>query len=193
VFSGHVTVGSNITASSFIGSGTGTPIIKLQTMMAADNAFAISVRTNFTQLSTNFLEFTSPSAGQARVLHSAAAGQLVWTNGAVGVRITGIQTNTTSVQCDWTTSDIVHITNSLIANVVIIPTNMVSGSSLRVVAQASTQTYTLSVSNAAGTVVLYPFASTNGGSAYTVTNGQTVELDLMSLNGKIHAAMGRFQ
>jgi hypothetical protein len=193
VFSGHVTVGSNITASSFIGSGTGTPIIKLQTMMAADNAFAISVRTNFTQLSTNFLEFTSPSAGQAMVLHSAAAGQLVWTNGAVGVRITGIQTNTTSVQCDWTTSDIVHITNSLIANVVIIPTNMVSGSSLRVVAQASTQTYTLSVSNAAGTVVLYPFASTNGGSAYTVTNGQTVELDLMSLNGKIHAAMGRFQ
>ena len=193
VFFGHVTVASNITAGSFIGSGTGTPILKLQTMMSADNAFSISVRTNFTQSTTNFFEVTNASAGQAMVLHSAAAGQLVWTNGAVGVRITGIQTNTTSVQCDWTTSDIVHITNSLIANVVIIPTNMVSGSSLRVVAQASTQTYTLSVSNAAGTVVLYPFASTNGGSAYTVTNGQTVELDLLSLNGKIHAAMGRFQ
>jgi hypothetical protein len=51
-------------------------------MMAADNAFAISVRTNFTQSTTNFFEVTNASAGQAMVLHSAAAGQLVWTNGA---------------------------------------------------------------------------------------------------------------
>jgi hypothetical protein len=80
VFSGHVTVASNITAQSFIGSGTGTPILKLQTMMSADNAFAISVRTNFTQSTTNFFEVTNASAGQAMVLHSAAAGQLVWTN-----------------------------------------------------------------------------------------------------------------
>lgn len=82
VFSGHVTVGSNITAQSFIGSGAGTPIIKLQTMMSADNAFAISVRTNWTQSTTNFFEITNASAGQAMVLHSASAGQLVWTNGA---------------------------------------------------------------------------------------------------------------
>lgn len=68
------------TAGSFYGSGTGVPIIKLQTMMAADNALAFSVRTNFTQLSTNFFEFTSPAAGQGMSLHSAANGQLVWTN-----------------------------------------------------------------------------------------------------------------
>ena len=82
---GSVTVTNSVTAQSFIGSGTGVPILKLQTMMSADNAFAISVRTNFTQSTTNFFEVTvtNASAGQAMVLHSAAAGQLVWTNGAV--------------------------------------------------------------------------------------------------------------
>jgi len=188
-FSRHVTVTSNITAQSFIGSGTGTPIIKLQTMMSADNAFAITVDTNFFGL-TNTFNFTNMAVGQQMRVKSVSNGNPTW---EVPQLISGVQTNTTSVQADWTGAELIHITNSLIANVVIIPTNMIGGRSLRVIAQASTQTYTLSVSNAAGTVVLYPFASTNGGSAYTVTNGQTVELDLLSLNGKIHAAMGRFQ
>ena len=176
-------------ASSFIGSGTGVPILKLQTMMAADNAFAITVDTNYFGL-TNTFNFTNMAVGQQMRVKSVSNGNPTW---EVPQLISGVQTNTTSVQADWTGAELLHITNSLIANVVIIPTNMIAGRSLRVIAQASTQTYTLSVSNAAGTVVLYPFASTNGGSAYTVTNGQTVELDLMSLNGKIHAAMGRFQ
>ena len=188
-FSRHVTVTSNITAQSFIGSGTGVPILKLQTMMAADNAFAITVDTNYFGL-TNTFNFTNMAVGQQMRVKSVSNGNPTW---EVPQLISGVQTNTTSVQADWTGAELLHITNSLIANVVIIPTNMIAGRSLRVIAQASTQTYTLSVSNAAGTVVLYPFASTNGGSAYTVTNGQTVELDLMSLNGKIHAAMGRFQ
>jgi hypothetical protein len=189
VFFGHLTVVTNITASSFIGSGTGTPILKLQTMMAADNAFAITVDTNYFGL-TNTFNFTNLAVGQQMRVKSVSNGNPTW---EVPQLISGVQTNTTSVQADWTGAELLHITNSLIANVVIIPTNMIAGRSLRVIAQASTQTYTLSVSNAAGTVVLYPFASTNGGSAYTVTNGQTVELDLLSLNGKIHAAMGRFQ
>ena len=176
-------------ASSFIGSGTGVPILKLQTMMAADNAFAITVDTNYFGL-TNTFNFTNMAVGQQMRVKSVSNGNPTW---EVPQLISGVQTNTTSVQADWTGAELVHITNSLIANVVIIPTNMIAGRSLRIIAQASTQTYTLSVSNAAGTVVLYPFASTNGGSAYTVTNGQTVELDLLSLNGKIHAAMGRFQ
>ena len=189
VFFGHLTVGTNVTAQSFIGSGTGTPILKLQTMMSADNAFAITVDTNYFGL-TNTFNFTNLAVGQQMRVKSVSNGNPTW---EVPQLISGVLTNTTSVQADWTGAELIHITNSLIANVVIIPTNMVAGKSLRVVAQASTQTYTLSVSNAAGTVVLYPFASTNGGSAYTVTNGQTVELDLLSLNGKIHAAMGRFQ
>ena len=189
VFSGHVTVSSNITAGSFIGSGTGVPILKLQTMMSADNAFAITVDTNYFGL-TNTFNFTNLAVGQQMRVKSVSNGNPTW---EVPQLVSGVQTNTTSVQADWTGAEMVHITNSLIANVVIIPTNMIAGRSLRIIAQASTQTYTLSVSNAAGTVVLYPFASTNGGSAYTVTNGQTVELDLLSLNGKIHAAMGRFQ
>lgn len=89
-----------VSAASFIGSGTGVPILKLQTMMAADNAFAISVRTNFTQSTTNFFEVTNASAGQAMVLHSAAAGQLVWTNatasGGGGVTNNGL-TNATFI------------------------------------------------------------------------------------------------
>jgi hypothetical protein len=178
-----------LTAGSFVGNGTGVPIIKLQTMMAADNAFAITVDTNFFGL-TNTFNFTNMAVGQRMRVKSVSNGNPTW---EVPQLISGVLTNTTSVQADWTGAELIHITNSLIANVVIIPTNMIGGRSLRVIAQASTQTYTLSVSNAAGTVVLYPFASTNGGSAYTVTNGQTVELDLLSLNGKIHAAMGRFQ
>jgi hypothetical protein len=186
---GSAYVTNSVTAQSFIGSGTGTPILKLQTMMSADNAFAITVDTNYFGL-TNTFNFTNLAVGQQMRVKSVSNGNPTW---EVPQLISGVLTNTTSVQADWTGAELIHITNSLIANVVIIPTNMVAGKSLRVVAQASTQTYTLSVSNAAGTVVLYPFASTNGGSAYTVTNGQTVELDLLSLNGKIHAAMGRFQ
>ena len=98
VFSGHVTVSSNITAGSFIGSGTGVPILKLQTMMAADNSLAFSVRTNFTQLSTNFFEFTSPSAGQGFRLHSVANGQLVWTNALdVEMPTQGLISNVTQI------------------------------------------------------------------------------------------------
>ena len=87
VFFGHVTGASNITASSFIGSGTGVPIIKLQTMMAADNAFAISTRTNFTQLYTNFFEFGSGlAAGDGIRLHSTTTGQATWTNASMTIR-----------------------------------------------------------------------------------------------------------
>jgi hypothetical protein len=81
VFSGHVTVGSNITASSFIGSGTGVPILKLQTMMAADNAFAITVATNRTATTTNTFDFTSVAVNDVIKVHSSSAGQVVWTNG----------------------------------------------------------------------------------------------------------------
>lgn len=186
---GSINVTNSVTAQNFIGSGTGVPIIKLQTLMSADNAFAITVDTNYFGL-TNTFSFTNMVVGQRMRVKSVSNGNPTW---EVPQLISGVLTNTTSVQADWTGAELIHITNSLIANVVIIPTNMIGGRSLRVIAQASTQTYTLSVSNAAGTVVLYPFASTNGGSAYTVTNGQTVELDLLSLNGKIHAAMGRFQ
>ncbi|CAB4212553.1 Right handed beta helix region [uncultured Caudovirales phage] len=70
----------SLVANAFIGSGTGVPIIKLQTMMSVDNSLAFSVRTNFTQLSTNFFEFTSPAVGQRMRLHSVSNGQLVWTN-----------------------------------------------------------------------------------------------------------------
>ena len=124
-----------------------------------------------------------------------ADGRITFATNGVG-QISGVQTNAASVHADWTGADLVHITNSLVANVVVIPTNMVAGRSLRIIAQAATTTFTLSISNAAGTVILYPLGSTNGasgGSAYTVTNGQTVELDLLPLNGKIHAAIGRFQ
>jgi hypothetical protein len=82
VFSGHVTVGSNITASSFIGSGTGVPIIKLQTMMSADNAFAITVATNRTATTTNTFDFTSVAVNDVIKVHSSSAGQVVWTNGS---------------------------------------------------------------------------------------------------------------
>ena len=124
-----------------------------------------------------------------------ADGRITFATNGVG-QISGVQTNADSVHVDWTGADLVHITNSLVANVVVIPTNMVAGRSLRIIAQAATTTFTLSISNAAGTAILYPLGSTNGasgGSAYTVTNGQTVELDLLPLNGKIHAAIGRFQ
>ena len=79
-FSGHVTVTSNITAQSFIGSGTGVPILKLQTMMSADNAFAITVATNWMQSTTNSFVFTNVTAGQVISALSSSAGQVVWTN-----------------------------------------------------------------------------------------------------------------
>ena len=82
VFSGHVTVTSNITAQSFIGSGTGVPILKLQTMMAADNAFAITVATNRIASTTNTFDFTNAAVNDVIKVHSSSAGQIVWTNGA---------------------------------------------------------------------------------------------------------------
>ena len=80
VFSGHVTVSSNITAQSFIGSGESTPYLLLSSPNGA--SFGLSVNTNLTVQTTNKLDFSSASAGQAMVLHSASAGQLVWTNEA---------------------------------------------------------------------------------------------------------------
>ena len=80
VFSGHVTVSSNITAGSFIGSGTGVPILKLQTMMSADNAFAITVATNRFASTTNTFDFTNVAANDVIKMHSSSAGIVVWTN-----------------------------------------------------------------------------------------------------------------
>ena len=80
VFFGHVTVSSNITAGSFIGSGTGVPILKLQTMMSADNAFAITVATNRFASTTNTFDFTNVAANDVIKMHSSSAGIVVWTN-----------------------------------------------------------------------------------------------------------------
>jgi hypothetical protein len=77
---------------------------------------------------------------------------------------------------------------------VLIPTNMVIGRPLTVIARASGVTYNLSISNAAGTRILYPFGSTNSGNAaLTVTNGQQIELNLLPLTNGISTAFGRFQ
>ena len=69
-----------LTAGSFYGSGTGVPIIKLQTMMSADNAFAITVATNRTATTTNIFDFTSVAVGDDVRAHTSSAGQIVWTN-----------------------------------------------------------------------------------------------------------------
>jgi hypothetical protein len=86
-----------VTAQSFIGSGTGAPIIKLQTMMSADNSLGFSVRTNWTQSTTNFFEITNASAGQVMSIHSASAGQITWTNAASGGGSTNIAVLATGV------------------------------------------------------------------------------------------------
>ena len=77
---GSAYVTNSVTASSFIGSGTGTPILKLQTMMSADNAFAITVATNRTATTTNIFDFTSVAVGDDVRAHTSSAGQIVWTN-----------------------------------------------------------------------------------------------------------------
>ena len=74
--------GGSVTAGSFIGSGTGVPIIKLQTMMSADNAFAITVATNRIASTTNTFDFTNAAVNDVIKVHSSSAGQVVWTNGA---------------------------------------------------------------------------------------------------------------
>ena len=80
---GTVTVPlGSIYAQNFIGSGTGVPIIKLQTMMSADNAFAITVATNRIASTTNTFDFTNAAVNDVIKVHSSSAGQVVWTNGA---------------------------------------------------------------------------------------------------------------
>ena len=81
---GNAYVGTNlfvtntVTAGSFIGSGASTPYLLLSSPNGA--SFGLSANTNLTVQTTNKLDFASASAGQAMVLHSAANGQLVWTN-----------------------------------------------------------------------------------------------------------------
>ena len=93
---------NSVTAQSFIGSGTGTPILKLQTMMSADNAFAITVATNWMQSTTNSFVFSNVVAGQVISALSSSAGQVVWTNataagGGASVTFSAIPTALNSV------------------------------------------------------------------------------------------------
>ena len=93
---------NSVTAQSFIGSGTGTPILKLQTMMSSDNAFAITVATNWMQSTTNSFVFSNVVAGQVISALSSSAGQVVWTNataagGGASVTFSAIPTALNSV------------------------------------------------------------------------------------------------
>jgi hypothetical protein len=49
-------------------------------MMAADNAFAITVDTNRFASTTNTFDFTNVVAGDYITAHTSSAGQVVWTN-----------------------------------------------------------------------------------------------------------------
>jgi hypothetical protein len=103
VFSGHVTVASNTTAQSFIGSGTGTPYLLLSSPNGA--AFALSVNTNRIVQTTNTFDFSASSAvGQGVGLHSVANGQLVWTNvNRLEVPVTGLASNVVAMKFNiWT-------------------------------------------------------------------------------------------
>ncbi len=126
---------------------------------------------------------------------------LLSTNGAVVTAtvtatngITYLPTNTTAVHVDWTGLEEVNIPTLLETNLVIIPTNMVIGRSVRLLLRSAHVNYNVSISNAAGTRILYPFASTNSGSAaLTSTNGQQIEMDLLPRTNGIAVAFGRFQ
>ena len=95
---------NSVTAQSFIGSGTGTPILKLQTMMSADNAFAITVATNRTATTTNIFDFTSVAVNDRLKAHSSSAGQIVWTNAPdIEMPVTGLASNVVAMKFNiWT-------------------------------------------------------------------------------------------
>ena len=78
VFFGHLTVGTNVTAQSFIGSGTGTPYLLLSSPNGA--SFGITVDTNRTAQTSNTFNFTSVAANDVIKMHSSSAGIVVWTN-----------------------------------------------------------------------------------------------------------------
>ena len=153
-----------VTAQSFIGSGASTPYLLLSSPNGA--AFGLSVNTNLTVQTTNNLDFASAAAGQAMVLHSAAAGQLVWTNAtasAGGGSTTNVPpvvlainggTGSTNVIIDmWVLAQM--STNSvqltLTANAGIVVTNVVAGKELVIdVIQDSTGNRTIAVSSVGG-------------------------------------------
>ena len=93
---------TTVTAQSFIGSGESTPYLLLSSPNGA--SFGLSVNTNLTVQTTNKLDFASAAVGQAMVLHSAAAGQLVWTNATtVEVPVPGLVSNVVAMKWNiWT-------------------------------------------------------------------------------------------
>ncbi len=136
---------TTVTAQSFIGSGTGVPILKLQTAMSADNAFAITVATNRFASTTNIFDFTNVVAAQVISAHSSSAGQVVWTNATAAG---GSQTPATS---DIDFQRLYSATNLI---------RMALGTA----ADSGTQTPTLILggTNSAGTSTSWRISNTNG-------------------------------
>jgi hypothetical protein len=124
---------------------------------------------------------------------------LVTNSGVVTATLTnraaGIVTNATSATADF--SDTANVNEyfvgwHLTTNLVISPTNLVQGRTVRVYFPTNSLTYDVMVTNTAGTVVRWNRnVSTNGSTSFTKTN--TIEADLylkVETNGVITANLG---
>lgn len=100
--------------------------------------------------------------------------QILWTN-----NIAAIATNATVQAIDWS-QQYNQYTNasSLVTNLVLTPTNMVSGQDILIVLNAANGNYDVTVTNFLGTPIRWRQGLTNGSTSFTVTNGTRCELYL---------------
>jgi hypothetical protein len=172
-------------AADYIGGAIVTPKTNCLTTAYITR---LDLKTNITVF-TGGLEFRSGWGNSIVTNYAAGTATMGLTN-----RITYAPTNGTTLHVDWTVTEFVIVPNLLETNLVLIPTNMVTARPLTLICLSNSVTYNISISNAAGTRVIWPFGSTNSGNAaLTKTNLQQYEFSLLPLTNGISAVFGRSQ
>ena len=111
-------------------------------------------------------------------------------------RITIIATNATSATLDFDAGTTWYsVPALLVTNLVLSPTNLVSGREVWVQFTAGNCNYNVTITNTAANAIHWAFNnSTNGSTSFTVTNGMNAELSIIvRTNSVIHAVYGHFR
>lgn len=110
-------------------------------------------------------------------------------------RITLLASNTTTATLDFSgTTDTYEIMTMGNTNVVLSPTNLISGRSLRILLTANNNNYDTVFTNTAQTAVRWAMSNpTNGSTAFTVTNGTRAEVSLLVRSNEIWAVYAYFR